>query len=313
MHKARTWVARRSARLLHTMLGPRPGEAFGILMYHRIADHPLGATAPTWNVTPERLRNQLLSLLSAGYEAWSLRKVLAYQRDSRPIPANVFVVTFDDGYRNNYSEAWPILKELRTPATVFLATAFLDTQERFPFDDWSDAGSSHVPPSSWLPLSTAECHEMHADELIDFGTHTHTHQSFLGRVDDFRQDLRISLDTLRQRFGIINPSFAAPFGHLSLDLIMAARREGSACVLSTCDERVHVGLDHLCWGRFCVENDDTLSTITAKLSGWHTPVDRALHALARPLVAMRGVPVAGMMSTSLGRISRPSGPGCASR
>ena len=295
------------------MLGPRPGEAFGILMYHRVADRPVGAKAPTWNVAPGRLRKQLESLLSAGYEAWSLRKVLAYQRSSRPIPANVFVITFDDGYRNNYSEAWPILRELRAPATIFLATAFLDTKERFPFDDWQDAGSPHVPPSSWLPLSTAECVEMLDGGLIDFGTHTHTHQSFLGRVDDFRQDLRISLDTLQLRFGIDNPPFAAPFGHVSQELIAAAQQEGSACVLSACDERARVGFDHFCWGRFCVENDDTLTTLAAKLSGWHTPVDRALHALARPLATMRRVSVNGMMSTGLGRISRPSGPGCASR
>ena len=61
------------------------------------------------------------------------------------IPSNVFAVTFDDGYENNYLNALPILRELNVPATIFVATKYLDTDRPFPFDDWSAAGKSGVP------------------------------------------------------------------------------------------------------------------------------------------------------------------------
>ena len=45
-----------------------------------------------------------------------------------PIPRKTFVVTFDDGYVNNLTQALPILTRLGVPATVFVATAYLDSQ-----------------------------------------------------------------------------------------------------------------------------------------------------------------------------------------
>ena len=54
----------------------------------------------------------------------------------------MFAITFDDGFENNYVNAWPVLKELNLPATIFVATKYLDSDVPFPFDDWSAAGSS---------------------------------------------------------------------------------------------------------------------------------------------------------------------------
>jgi peptidoglycan/xylan/chitin deacetylase (PgdA/CDA1 family) len=313
LHHVRHWVARRTPRLLHAAFGTRSGEAIGILMYHRVAECEPGVPMPTWTVTPGRMRAQLAALLSAGYSAWPLSKVLAFGQESRPIPSNVFVITFDDGYQNNYSMAWPILKELGMPATIFLATAYLDTKHPFPFDDWQLAGSSAVPPCSWLPLSTEECVEMLDDGLIEFGSHTHTHQSFLGRVEAFRQDLRASFTILSQRFGIVHPSFAFPFGHTSPELIAAALEEDVSCALTVRAERARLERNWPCFGRFCVEDDDTAATIAAKLAGWYEPVDRALHALARPLHAMGGAAKQRAVPRVMANAPRPSGADCALR
>ncbi|HUG89368.1 MAG TPA: polysaccharide deacetylase family protein, partial [Planctomycetaceae bacterium] len=189
-------MALTALRPLQAGFGPRLREAFGILMYHRIAPVTPGVTAPTWNVAPERFGSQLAGLLSRGYRAWPLRKVLDLHRRRRPIPRNVFVVTFDDGYENVFHHAWPVLRELRVPATVFLATAYLDSGAPFPCDDWSAAGSGGVPASSWRPLTTDQCRAMSADGLVELGTHTHTHADFHGRPRELSGDLRTSLDVL---------------------------------------------------------------------------------------------------------------------
>ncbi len=286
LHSSRDWVARHGAGLLHRALGRRRDAGFAILMYHRITDEPAGVAAPTWNVTPQRLHEQLSSLITAGYQPWPLTRALARRRSGREIPASALVVTFDDGYRNNYTRAWPVLRELNVPATIFVATASLDSTEPFPFDDWAESGSSRVPADTWMPLTTDDCREMLAGGLIALGTHTHTHQSFLGRPHDFREDLRTSLAVLREKFAIGRPAFAAPFGHVDHSLINVARQEGCACLLTAADGD-RQGLGDFCWGRFGVEDTDSPAALASKLSGWHTPIDRVLRNLARPFRVMR--------------------------
>jgi peptidoglycan/xylan/chitin deacetylase (PgdA/CDA1 family) len=252
------------------LLGGHAGGAFGILIYHRVTPRPAGAPAPTWNVTPTDLRAQLKGLLTCGYRAWPLRKVLDFNRQGRPIPPRTFVVTFDDGYENNYSQAWPVLRELEVPATIFVATAYLDGVAPFPCDDWPAAGSPDVPVDSWRPLTTRQCAEMLEHGLIDLGSHTHTHDCFRGRPEAFAQDVAASLDVLRTRFGLTDATFAFPFGIVEPALVAAARRAGLLCALSSRDQLNPPHSDPFTWGRLTAEESDTDSILATKLDGWYS-------------------------------------------
>lgn len=308
-------LAVRAMTPISACLPRRLRHAFGILMYHRIAEHTPGVSAPTWNVTPERFRAQLAGLLQRGYQAWPLRKVLEHHRRGRPVPRNVFVVTFDDGYENVYTNAWPVLQELRVPATVFLATAWLDAEVPFPFDDWPAVGSvgrisesvqsvvrnqnsalridgwighpaCNVPAESWRPLSTSQCRQMAADGLIELGTHTHTHRDFRGRPDLLLDDLLVSLEVLHKRFALSDATFAFPYGtkHLGFsggELSFAARLSGVLCGLTTEDELVTPQTDVYGWGRFTVGESDTAATLAARLDGWYTACRNVWRKLRR--------------------------------
>jgi hypothetical protein len=170
---------------------------------------------------------------------------------------------------------------LSVPATVFLATAYLDCIERFPFDDWPDAGSSEVPPQSWRPLSFAQCSQMLEEGLIDLGSHTHTHAVFRGRPGSFGQDLAASLALIRARFGLADIMFSYPFGIVEPALAAAARRAGVLCALSAQAELVRPQSDPFTWGRFSVAENDTSSTLVAKLDGWFSLVRGAWLRLRR--------------------------------
>jgi len=137
MRKAAMWATAKVAAGLQNLGGNRYSEGFGVLMYHRVAEHVPGVSPPTLNVTPKQLRQQLAGLLARGFRCWPLTKLVMAHLESRSVPANVFAVTFDDGYENNYIHAWPILRELNIPGTIFVATKYLDTDRPFPFDDWS--------------------------------------------------------------------------------------------------------------------------------------------------------------------------------
>jgi peptidoglycan/xylan/chitin deacetylase (PgdA/CDA1 family) len=283
---ATTWGAQRAAVGLHALLGDRPERGFGILMYHRVADWPAGVPTPTSNVTPHRLRVQLEGLLSRGYEAWPLRKVIEFSAASRPIPSKIFVVTFDDGYENNLLAAAPILIELGVPATIFLATSFLDSDRPFPFDNWSCAGSPRVPASAWRSLTTRQCHELMSSGWIELGAHTHTHSAFANSVDRFRPDLAESVDVLKREFGVRRPAFSFPFGVTNNELINAAKQEGVACALTARSECIRPGADPFGWGRYSADDRDTVATLAAKLNGWYTPVAQVLRAIKWPLAAV---------------------------
>src|SRR6266436_5523792 len=123
----RTWRLRsRCVRLVASFAAPpKPIQAngwSGILMYHRITKQPRGMLSPTWNVTPKKFEEQLSGLLASGFRAIGLRDLLEAVRRGESIPHRRFVVTFDDGYENVYLVAWPILKKLQIPATIFLTT-----------------------------------------------------------------------------------------------------------------------------------------------------------------------------------------------
>ncbi|MGD9722716.1 MAG: polysaccharide deacetylase family protein [Pirellulales bacterium] len=290
--QAAVWTAERLAAGLGQLCGQRWKEGFGILCYHRVAEVVPGVEPPTWNVTPGQLRAQLSGLLACGFEPWPLAKLIRHRHLGRAIPANAFVVTFDDGYENNYTAALPVLKELRVPATIFLATAYLDSHEPFPFDDWSATGTSRVPARSWHPLSTAQCHELLASGIIELAAHTHRHERFVGRCDDFARDLDECLETLATRFGIRQPAFAFPYGASSPELNAAARQAGVRCILSTKLERVQPEQDEFQWGRFTVVASDNAAVLAAKLSGWYTTVATAGKRVMRRLSAAKSAAAA---------------------
>jgi peptidoglycan/xylan/chitin deacetylase (PgdA/CDA1 family) len=241
--------------------------------------------------------------LSRGFEAWPLTKLIDAHRNAVAIPSNAFAVTFDDGYENNYFNAWPILQELNVPATIFLATRYLDSDKPFPFDEWSLAGSSSVPGSAWRPLSTRQCLEMLNSGLVELGAHTHSHGRFLRRPEAFHSDLKCCLAVLRDRFGLDRPLFAFPFGEFCTELINVAAQLNVCGCLTTRHRRVNPGDDSFIFGRFNVEGGDSPAVLAAKLSGWRTAVAAVGEKLVRPLgkVAVRcSAPSTAGLSTSQG-------------
>lgn len=273
-----------SAAVLGDALPARGVGRFGILMYHRVADVVPGQPTPTWNVTPARLRQQLAGLLKRGFQAWPLRKVLEYRRQKLAVPNKVFVVTFDDGYENNFTQAYPILRELKIPATIFLATSFIGSSEPLPCDDWAAKGSSAVPADAWRALSLDQCREMQSGGLIELAAHTHTHQDFRGRPDELRNDLRTCVAFLREHLKVHNATFAFPYGTKKTGfsgpaMARVAREAGVLCSLTTEAELASVAGDPFDWGRLTAEQSDTAATLSGKLSGWYSALRGGAKAL----------------------------------
>jgi peptidoglycan/xylan/chitin deacetylase (PgdA/CDA1 family) len=289
-NSSRAWAARDVTKravawagcILHRLMGRRLLNRFGILMYHRVSDPVAGLATPTWNVTPASFRDQMTGLLSRGFEPWSLKRLITERKKGLPQDAKVFAVTFDDGFESVYKSAWPVLREYKIPATIFLSTAYLDQQQAFPFDDWAEAGSDRVPADSYRPLTTEQCLTMAADGLVELGAHTHTHRDFTRHPREFAADLAENVAVLRSQLGVARPLFAFPYGRATKEMLKIVADAGCSCALTTYGVPADPNRTPFDWGRFHVERWDTAETLAAKISGWGTA-----SALRRPFTRWR--------------------------
>ncbi len=110
-------------------LGPTPDGVYRrvrvpILMYHHIDVPPPNADRIRYNlsVPPDLFEAHLRFLKEAGYTPITLDDLLYHLTRGRPLPPKAIVLTFDDGYRDNYTYAFPLLKKYSFTATFFIIT-----------------------------------------------------------------------------------------------------------------------------------------------------------------------------------------------
>ena len=109
-------------RLSHPAVGPK----VPILMYHQVVEdgernRQARNTNPAYTVTVGRFREQMAWLAENGFRTRSLDDVI----DPRTPLKDSVVITFDDGWADNFSHALPVLGEYGLSATIFVVTGFV--------------------------------------------------------------------------------------------------------------------------------------------------------------------------------------------
>lgn len=125
-----------------------------VLAYHRIADHEdetFHTFVPNVSATPNAFAGQM-DFLREHFRPISLDDLLAWLRNEAPLPAHAALVTFDDGYRDNFTHAMPILKERGIPAVLFLATDCVGSSTPFYWDQAAFLFSTALCDRADLPL-----------------------------------------------------------------------------------------------------------------------------------------------------------------
>lgn len=97
-----------------------------ILYYHSISENADWRIDPSIVVSPTHFERQL-RYLSRHAHVISLTELVEALRQKRALPTNSVVITFDDGYRDNFITATPLLRQYEFPATFFLATGYIGT------------------------------------------------------------------------------------------------------------------------------------------------------------------------------------------
>jgi peptidoglycan/xylan/chitin deacetylase (PgdA/CDA1 family) len=169
-----------------------------VLMYHRVTHSPARLA-----VTEAAFAAQQ-RFLAARYHVIGLEELLAHTRSGKALPPNAVLLTFDDGYRDNLELAKPILDKYGHPATVFVPTKFIGTDEPLPHDSCQ----SPAPTLSW-----DELRELAGSFSV--GSHAVSHQ-VLSRLSltDAAAELKFSRQTLERELGRPVTAFSYPKGSI---------------------------------------------------------------------------------------------------
>lgn len=102
-------------------------DGVAILMFHGFTDreHP-GCENSQHKHLHVRKMDAFLGFLTRHYRITPLDEIVDCLRAGRSLPPKAVVLTFDDGFRSNYSLAWPLLQRYQAPATIYLATEFVN-------------------------------------------------------------------------------------------------------------------------------------------------------------------------------------------
>jgi peptidoglycan/xylan/chitin deacetylase (PgdA/CDA1 family) len=156
----------------------------------------------------------------------------ALARRGEPDSHMLFVLTFDDGYRDVYEKGFPLMRDRGLPFSLYLATQSIETAEAL------------TPGGRAEPLTWDQIGEMHSTGLVTIGAHTHRHIDLRDvEAAGIEEELEQSNALIEDRLGIVPVSFAYPWGYWSnaADGLVRARYRsavlgGGAAVTGETDE-----------------------------------------------------------------------------
>jgi len=242
------------------LFGPKSGSRVPILMYHSISDNLFAKSHPYYqiNTLPDVFASQMRWLRRSGYRTMDLPEMLAGMETGQDL-SKIFVITFDDGYRDFYTDALAVLKQCGFTATIFLATNRIqDTPVRVEGADY---------------MTWSDVRELHA-EGIQFGSCTVSHPdlSSLG-PEDIDYELGYSKEIIEQKLGAPVRSFSYPFAFPEEDLnftrflVDALENHGFENGVSTILGRAGRSSNRFHLPRLPVNSWDDPSLLRAKLQG----------------------------------------------
>ncbi len=232
-----------------------------ILMYHSIADEDESGSSAYYRTktSPAVFAAQLKYLHDAGYATCSPAEAVRHLQDSKQAAAKLAVITFDDGYRDFYRQAFPLLNQYGFTATVFLPTAYIDDQP--------------VSFKGGECLTWAEVKELNRHGIL-FGSHTVTHPQLRELdVPRIQEEVVNSKKTIEQKLGSAVESFAYPYAFPQADagfkkmLRDTLRSAGYQSGVCTTVGRANRSSEPLFMERLPVNSCDDPALFKAKLVG----------------------------------------------
>lgn len=164
-----------------------------VIFYHHIQDPAIAKAGgyQSLNVNIDAFKNQMAYLKKRGYNTVNVSSLINFFDGGTAVPANSILLTFDDGYEDFYTNAYPILRDSGFQATMFLPTGLL-------------ANSGYL---TWDQVK-----EMAGSGLLYFANHTWSHYPATGTPSKVRTEITLA-DSQLNTYGLNSLKvFAYPYG-----------------------------------------------------------------------------------------------------
>jgi peptidoglycan/xylan/chitin deacetylase (PgdA/CDA1 family) len=192
-----------------------------ILVYHHVVP---GHASPVLYVTPEAFEQQLKYLQSGGYRSVSFADLADCLEYGAPLPERPVIISFDDGWENQFQYGFPLLQKYGFSATFFVVTGYLDHPNFMTVDQ----------------LKT-----MIAAGMV-IGDHSRTHPALpsIGNPQRLKDEIAGSKAWLEAQLGIAIDTFAYPYGSYT-QATVAAVKAARYRTARTVDSGTHAALDNM--------------------------------------------------------------------
>ena len=270
-----------------------------ILAYHEICDLPREISRlHSYNVTPSAFREQMDFLYENNYSVIKLEEFISCLTKKEEMPHKSVTITFDDGYKNNYTNALPILRQYNFPATVFLATDYIGSNDIFP---WLDGlvGHDRDVRESFMPMAWDEVVEMSQDNIA-FGSHTCSHSNIrLISENVFEEEIKRSKSIIENKINKNVELFSYPFSfpkyrktyqHIVDATKDTLQNNGFLGACTTIIGTNSLETDPFCLKRIQIKNTDNLFNFKAKIEGtynWAGSAQKIYQKFLEPFVEQR--------------------------
>lgn len=212
-----------------------------ILMYHSVLDDV--KRQGKYVILPEELKKDFEYIKQNGYTPILTSDLINYKENKAELPEKPIMITFDDGYYNNYNYLFPLLKEYNFKAIISPIGKYAD--------DYSRAGeimNNNYSHASWTMLK-----EMQNSGLVEIGNHSYFMHDWSkrhgilknkGEDDDYYRELLTSdilkmQEKVKTNTGKETTIFAYPFGSVNKECQEIVERLGFKVTLG-CEEGVNV-------------------------------------------------------------------------
>jgi peptidoglycan/xylan/chitin deacetylase (PgdA/CDA1 family) len=181
-----------------------------ILYYHQVAE----GVSPKQGVSPLSFKAQIDYLQKKRCHTIGFEDLANHLRTGHPLPPRPVIISFDDGYLNTFTCAYPILKKAGFKATTFVVSGFIGGETC-----WEGAGKHFVP------LMTRENILIMSADGFDFGGHTRTHKNLASiSLAEAKREIESGKNDLEDLLQKPIHSFAYPYGNFN-DQIIALVKE----------------------------------------------------------------------------------------
>lgn len=216
-----------------------------VLMYHKVSPNRREGRLEKLRVTPEKFDRQMGCLFNHGYKTITVEELITFCEGRLPLPGRKIIISFDDGYRDNFLYAFPILQKYDFTAIVFLVSGGIGFTSA-----WDEGGPE--PLLSWKELQ-----EMHRGGM-DFGSHSHTHRLLpsLSR-EEVRQEIARSKAVIEERLNCPVAFFSYPWGKFNPEIEDMVKNYGYKAAFSTLPGKNGPGEDILALKRILIRGYDT--------------------------------------------------------